>query len=53
MEQKSTRSNAQGVASIPLTTAGVWYIKFINMAKLASGPVNYESKWATLTFEVR
>jgi uncharacterized GH25 family protein len=53
MEQKSTRSNAEGIASIPLTTAGVYYIKFINMTKLPSGPVNYESKWATLTFEVR
>ena len=53
IEQKSTRSDAQGVASIPLTTAGVWYIKFINMTKVARDTVDYESKWATLTFEVR
>lgn len=53
IEQKSTRSDAQGVANIPLTTAGVWYIKFINMTKVAKDTVDYESKWATLTFEVR
>lgn len=53
IEQKSTRSDAQGVANIPLTTAGVWYIKFINMTKVAKDSVDYESKWATLTFEVR
>lgn len=53
IEQKSTRSDAQGVATIPLTTAGVWYIKFINMARIARDSVDYESKWATLTFEVR
>jgi uncharacterized GH25 family protein len=53
MEQKSTRSDAQGVATIPLSVAGVWYIKFINMTKLAKDSVDYESKWATLTFEVR
>ncbi len=53
MEEKSTRSDAQGMATIPLTVAGVYYIKFINMAKVARDTVDYESKWATLTFEVR
>lgn len=53
IEQKSTRSDAQGVASISLSAAGVWYIKFINMTKVAKDSVDYESKWATLTFEVR
>lgn len=53
MEQKDTRSDAQGIASIPLSQAGVYYIKFINMTKVAKDTVDYESKWATLTFEVR
>lgn len=53
IEQQSTRSDAQGVASIPLASAGVWYIKFINMARVGRDSVDYESKWATLTFEVR
>ncbi len=53
IEQKDTRSDAQGVASIPLSVAGVYYVKFINMVKVARDTVDYESKWATLTFEVR
>jgi uncharacterized GH25 family protein len=53
IEQKSTRSDAQGVASIPLSVAGVYYVKFINMVKVARDTVDYESKWATVTFEVR
>lgn len=53
MEQKDTRSNASGVANIPLAKPGVYYIKFINMAKVTTGGLDYESKWATLTFEVR
>ena len=53
MAQKDTRSDAQGVATIPLAQAGVYYIKFINMTKVAKDTVDYESKWATLTFEVR
>lgn len=53
MEQKSTRSNVQGIASIPLSQAGVYYVKFIHMARVAKDSVDYESKWATVTFEVR
>jgi uncharacterized GH25 family protein len=53
IEMKSTRSDAQGVANIALPVAGVWYVKFINMSKVAKDSVDYESKWASLTFEVR
>lgn len=52
-EQKSVRSNAEGIATIPLPSAGIWYVKFINMSRIASGPVHYESKWASMTFQVR
>jgi uncharacterized GH25 family protein len=52
--RRSTRSNANGVASIPLRTGGVWYLEFIHMTRQpAGGDADYESKWATLTFEVR
>lgn len=50
----STRSDAAGIATIPVSGPGVWYIKFIKMAKLTGDPAaDYESKWATLTFAVR
>ena len=53
--EQGTRSGADGVAAIPVTSPGVWYVKFINMRKLpkqADG-VTHQSKWATLTFGVK
>jgi uncharacterized GH25 family protein len=49
----SVRSDNNGIARIPLKGAGKWYVKFIQMAKLDDPQINYESKWATLTFEVK
>ena len=52
--QRSARSDAEGVAAIPLSRAGTWYVKFIHMARLeGDAEADYESKWATVTFEVR
>lgn len=50
---RSLRSDATGVVTVPLTAAGRWYVKFIHMTPVTDGVVDYESKWATLTFEVR
>ena len=52
--QRGVRTDADGVARVVLRSAGIWYIKFINMARAtADTTIDYESKWATLTFEVR
>jgi hypothetical protein len=52
--QRSVRTNGDGVASIRISSRGVWYVKFINMARAtADTTIDYESKWATLTFGVR
>jgi uncharacterized GH25 family protein len=52
--QRSVRSNAEGIARVPLRARGAWYVKFINMARLeGDAGADYESKWATLTFQVR
>ena len=53
IEAKSVRSDAQGVATVSLSAPGTWYIKFINMARVQGDTVDYESKWASLTFQVR
>jgi uncharacterized GH25 family protein len=54
IEQRSVRSNSEGVATILLRARGTWYVKFINMTRLSTDPnADYESKWATVTFEVR
>jgi hypothetical protein len=53
MPQLRVQSNAEGVASIPLATAGKWYVKFIRMHRSTEPGITHESQWATLTFEVR
>jgi len=47
------RADAAGVVRVELKSAGKWYVKFINMVPLTEPDMNYESKWASLTFEVR
>ena len=51
--QRSVRTNRDGVASIRIGSRGAWYVKFIHMERAVSDTVDYESKWATLTFGVR
>ncbi len=51
--EKSVRSDAKGIIKINLDGAGKWYAKFINMVKIDDPKLNYESKWATLTFEIK
>ena len=51
--EKSVRSDAKGIIKINLDGAGKWYAKFINMIKIDDPKLNYESKWATLTFEIK
>lgn len=47
------RSDGNGIIKLRLDGAGKWYVKFINMAKLDDPNLNYESKWTTLTFELK
>jgi len=46
-------SDSSGEASIRLTSAGRWYVKFIRMQHATAPGITHESQWATLTFEVR
>ncbi len=52
--QQSVRTDSLGVARVRIGSRGAWYVKFIHM-RPASGDttIDYESKWATLTFGVR
>lgn len=51
--RRETRSDVNGVAHLRLSVAGIWYVKFINMTRVTGDTVDYESRWATLTFQVR
>ena len=46
------RADSAGIVRVPITRRGKWYVKFIRMEPVQDS-VDYESKWATLTFEVR
>ena len=54
VEAVTTRTDSYGVATIPLSGAGRWFVRTIHMVETMSEPdVDYESNWATLTFEIR
>ena len=58
LAERRVRTDASGVARIRVTDKGQWYVKFINMVPFngiatKSPAPDYESKWATLTFEIR
>jgi Domain of unknown function (DUF4198) len=52
LAQHGYRADSTGVVRVPITRRGKWYVKFIRMVPVRDS-VDYESKWATLTFEVR
>ena len=47
------RTDEDGRAWFPLTDKAVWYIALIHMEKVDDGEVDYESNWATVTFQVK
>jgi uncharacterized GH25 family protein len=53
IEGRSARSGKDGVVRVKFDRPGVWYVKFIRMVPVHDGRVDYESKWATISFEVR
>lgn len=53
LRQRSVRTGPDGVATVMLDAPGRWYVKFVHMARTAEPGLDYESKWATLTFELR
>lgn len=51
-EAISTRTDGEGVARIEIIQPGRWYVRLIRMVSVEEPEVDYESNWATLTFEV-
>ncbi len=48
----NARTDAQGIARFEISRAGRWYVKFIHMVPRSTPGLDYESWWATVTFEV-
>lgn len=53
MHSASARADAKGVVRFKLASSGKWFVKTIHMEKVSEPGLDYESKWATLTFEIR
>ncbi len=53
MTEARAVSDSSGNASIRLTSAGRWYVKFISMQRSSAPGITHESQWATMTFELR
>jgi uncharacterized GH25 family protein len=54
LEAVSTRTDGYGIARIHIERAGQWYIRTIHMRETTDETdVDYESNWATLTFQIR
>jgi len=53
IHEREARTDPDGVVRLRLDEVGRWYVKFINMQKTDAEGLDYESKWATITFEIR
>jgi uncharacterized GH25 family protein len=51
-EAARLRTDENGVARVELTRPGRWYVRLIRMLPVDEEGVDYESNWATLTFQV-
>ncbi len=53
VDEVRKRTSDDGTITFVIDSAGKWYIEFIYMAPSGEADIDYESKWATLGFEVR
>jgi uncharacterized GH25 family protein len=52
--ERSLRADPSGITRIRISEPGYWYVKFIHMERaIGDSSIDYESKWATLTFQTR
>ncbi len=51
-EAITVRTDDEGKTKITLTQPGRWYVRLIRMLPAADKEADYESNWATLTFEI-
>ena len=51
-EAVDSRTDENGVVEVQLSKAGRWYVRLIRMLPVDEEGADYESNWATLTFEI-
>ncbi|MEM6817706.1 MAG: DUF4198 domain-containing protein [Pseudomonadota bacterium] len=52
LDAVATKTDENGIAQIPIEAAGRWYVRLIHMVPRTEPGLDYESNWATLTFEI-
>ncbi len=52
-EEIKIRTNKEGKFKIGINKKGIWYLRTIYMVESKEDGINYESNWATITFEIR
>ncbi|MGD8699970.1 MAG: DUF4198 domain-containing protein [Gemmatimonadales bacterium] len=53
VEEVRKRTDDAGTITFVIDSPGKWYVEFIHMAPSEEPDIDYESKWATVAFEVR
>jgi len=51
-EAVNSRTDENGLVKVELSKAGRWYVRLIRMLPVDEEGADYESNWATLTFEI-
>ena len=53
LPRRELATGTDGVVTLRPTGPGVWYLTFIRIGSVTATDHNYESRWATITFQLR
>ena len=51
-EMIQLRTDDQGLVKVPISQAGIWYLRTIHLVEVDTEDLTHESNWATITFAV-
>lgn len=53
LARRELATNADGIVTLQPSGPGLWYLTFIRIHGVTAADHNYESRWATITFQLR
>ncbi|MGH7613755.1 MAG: DUF4198 domain-containing protein [Gemmatimonadales bacterium] len=53
LPRRELRTAPDGIITLRPTGTGVWYLTYIHIGQVTAPSHNYESEWATITFQLR
>ncbi len=53
VETATMRTNSKGFGKVTISENGEWYLRLIHMVKSEKEGIEYESNWATFTFQIQ